>query len=883
LANAQAKSYQIAVSVFDTSATAIKGSVVKIIKPKSKLILAFTNLGSAHTANVSFSASPNDTVWLVVSKQGYETATSTLTLNQQTILSERQVTLLAASSTLADVTVTAPPVWTRGDTTFFKAEAFKLGDERKLIDIIRNMPGFSITPDGLLKFNGKLVDKVMIEGEELFADKVKLMLNSFPVHVLENVQALENQTVNKLLKGIRNDNLTWVNLSLKKGVKISLFGDADVGLGNADRYTADGTMFSVLQNLKAGIIANNNTLGTGFGFAESREIKPTDDVNAEKVMMQYNNLQIINNFESRRYIRNRLFDNRLQLNFSNKKKLSTKTEITLLNDRQKQNINYSSSLLTDTGFFNRIDTNRLKQQPQIIAINSTIAIALKPNKSLDLDINYYGNFTVGNRFNIYSGTSGLATDTITSRMENKWQSLRLAMQQTHRVSQTKAKVFKAYFHGHYYPQTEQFASPSLPAIFALPASYQLQQQRLNMTGYHAGVSYEWLGGKRKTPFGNVMYFSTQHYGLNNDSRFFSKNTSLPSLEYQPINNQGVYTSYLVSTKFSKTFNKGKIPMSLSGLLGWQHTLLTQNNTPSNFGSPKIQLETTTNLIKINRGLFKGSVNYTRGPQDLSDLNSVYFPAGNQTYQAQINPQIPQEEVNASVNFTHKSKNKKHQFSLGFLGGKRFTNPIGTFDYTAFVQRIADSFSRKPTNNYSINISHSFNSPNKKILVSSSVGGFYFQRLYLLAGNLLQTGYSQTVYADTRFNYKPNSVFSVDGNAHGSYASTGSTDVKNASTQQFANMRFGIKPRLVVIKKWIVNFNTEFIWNNIGSNREGKVFLLDAEFRYAPSKKPWSASILADNLTNQKRYFTNQVSPTSQSFYSVPLVPRNVLVKFQYQF
>ena len=69
-------------------------------------------------------------------------------------------------SSLDEVTVIAErPVLVQGDTISYKAEVFTKGDERKLEDVLAELPGFDIRDNGDIEVQGKKVDKVMLDGK----------------------------------------------------------------------------------------------------------------------------------------------------------------------------------------------------------------------------------------------------------------------------------------------------------------------------------------------------------------------------------------------------------------------------------------------------------------------------------------------------------------------------------------------------------------------------------------------------------------------------------------------------------------------------------------------------------------------------------------------
>ena len=54
------------------------------------------------------------------------------------------------------------PVSIQGDTIVYNADSFNTGSERKLKDVLENLPGVEITSDGQIEVEGRQVTKVMV-------------------------------------------------------------------------------------------------------------------------------------------------------------------------------------------------------------------------------------------------------------------------------------------------------------------------------------------------------------------------------------------------------------------------------------------------------------------------------------------------------------------------------------------------------------------------------------------------------------------------------------------------------------------------------------------------------------------------------------------------
>ena len=112
------------------------------------------------------------------------------------------------------------PVTVSGDTLTYNADSFNKGTERKLEDVLENLPGVEINDDGQVEVEGKVVSKVMVEGKDFFDGDSKLATKNIPSNAVDKVQVLKNYSEVTQLSSVKNnqDNIA-INIKLKKGKK----------------------------------------------------------------------------------------------------------------------------------------------------------------------------------------------------------------------------------------------------------------------------------------------------------------------------------------------------------------------------------------------------------------------------------------------------------------------------------------------------------------------------------------------------------------------------------------------------------------------------------------------------------------------------------------
>lgn len=196
---------------------------------------------------------------LKVSYLGFETweedflATTALTKN---------IVLKAAANQLDGVEVVEDfPVSISGDTITYKADAFTTGKEKKLENVLEQLPGFQIDENGQVKVQGKEVSKVLVEGKEFFDGDTKLATKNIPANAVDKVQVLRDFNEVGPMAVVNDSDALALNIKLKDGKKNLWFGDVSVGGGPKERYLVHPNLFYYAPKTSINIIGDLNNLG----------------------------------------------------------------------------------------------------------------------------------------------------------------------------------------------------------------------------------------------------------------------------------------------------------------------------------------------------------------------------------------------------------------------------------------------------------------------------------------------------------------------------------------------------------------------------------------------------------------------------------------------
>ncbi|MEZ4855705.1 MAG: TonB-dependent receptor [Gelidibacter sp.] len=205
----------------------------------------------------------NTTYNIQVSYIGMKTLDATITTKDVGITKDFS---LQQDNTLDEIQLTYEmPVTIKGDTLVYNADSFNKGTERKLEDVLKNLPGVEINSDGQIEIEGKIVSKVMVDGKDFFDGDSKLATKNIPANAVDKVQVLKNYAEVGQLSGVTNnqDNVA-INIKLKEGKTNFWFGDITAGGGVSQDnalYLLQPKLFYYSPKYSINLIGDLNNIG----------------------------------------------------------------------------------------------------------------------------------------------------------------------------------------------------------------------------------------------------------------------------------------------------------------------------------------------------------------------------------------------------------------------------------------------------------------------------------------------------------------------------------------------------------------------------------------------------------------------------------------------
>lgn len=257
------------------SQSILKGKVVDIadsnpLTQASVILLNQDSILKYHTrvdesGNFQFKNVKNDNYIFLVTYPKFELYAKNLTITENTNV--EKIALSSQANLIEEVIVRQRlPIRIKGDTIEYDAGSFETEKNAKLEDLLRRLPGLTVSGNGAITAQGKTVSKVLIDGEEFFGYDPKIAIRNVRADAVDKVQIYERKSEEAELTGIDDgQRFQTVNVVLKEEARKGIFGNAEALLGTENLYT--GNLFAAKFNRteRIGLTANTNNMGGSSG------------------------------------------------------------------------------------------------------------------------------------------------------------------------------------------------------------------------------------------------------------------------------------------------------------------------------------------------------------------------------------------------------------------------------------------------------------------------------------------------------------------------------------------------------------------------------------------------------------------------------------------
>ena len=758
----------------------------------------------------------------------------------------------------------------------FNAKSFLQGNEQVVEDLLRKIPGLNIDENGTVKVGNQEVEKVMIDGEDMFEKGYTILTKNMPVQPIDKVELYQNYSNNKHLKGIENSQKVALNLTLKDDFKRQWFGNMVLGYGlvSQNRYQTNINLMNFGKKTKYYFLGNANNTGLDSTGNINELIRPfrTDEPGSIGDDQTTNSLLSLGidtpNLKQKRINLN----NTEMISLNSIFTLSKKVKLKTLGFLNTDEVDFFRNSLQQFSVGNTTFTNTedfIGRKTQITGFGKVdLTYDISKNKTFA----YTGKFNTTNEKN--KSDLLFNNDLINERLNANNQLFDQKIVYTNKFKENKVFLLSGRYIIEKTSQNYAVNQFIFNDLFIENANNtkQFSENKMQFAGIEAHLLDKKKNGDLlEIKVGNQMridILKTRFELINNQNNLLLPNSFQNDLTYS-TNNMYLSGKYRLKLNNFTLLTQSDFHQLLNQLENF-HIKTSQN---SFFIIPKIGLDCQIN--DKNKFVTSYSLNTTNA--GVLDVYSGFVQTGFRSFSKGL-PEFNQLDASSALlNYTY-----------GSWGDKFFANTFVMYsknnDFYSTNSLITQSFSQsekiiiKDREFLSIllNIDYYFKfiKSNLKINLGGSKTNF---KNIINYSNLreiknLNTNYGFELRSGFRgfFNYHIGSKWNIN---------EVQTTIKNNFTE---NMSF-LDVSLVFNKKFNIQMQSErYYYGNLDKN-SNKYYFLDLESRYVFKENKLTFFLSGHNLFNTKTFKNYNISDINILQTEYRLMPRYVLLKIEYRF
>lgn len=764
------------------------------------------------------------------------------------------------------------PINVKKDTITYDVQKFKNGSEKVVEDLLKNLPGFEIKNNGEIKYKGKGIKKMLLDGDDLFDSQYTIGSKNIDVELLDKVEAIENYNENVLLKGLVSSDDVAINLKLKKG-KTDFSGNANFGLGYKNKHNTSVSGMLINSKTKTFGISSFNNIGINnspFDFQSnilSVESMKDQNVTAKELINQGSFYSLLDDKFHR--INNNFYTSINSL-YKFTSKITAKVNLGFYSDKLIQLKKQESFFDANNESFTSTQSEDMSRSPKIY--NGNFQFINNVNKSLNWE--YLGKFNYQDVHykSISSNNTLLQLNNVSTK---NWLS-KNNFYLTKRLNNNNAITALIYYTNSRAPQ-HYTVTPGV-----------------NINGNGTDIIKENNQESRfdKEIFNsNVLLLNKYHdfkfalragfYAEKNSFRSLLEtiNTNDESYTNQNFQNNLTYNYSFPYIDGGATFNKKKFSFKVN--FSSQYLDLKVNNEFNNMETlgktifnPSLKFlyrfTEHTNLVSSysynqiapqETNLFEGIVQTDFGSFINNEANLQFLKTHNYGINLNYNDSYYFTNLSLGLNYNQRQNNYFYKSLINqyYTTSTAFLLNSGNRDYGVnfsgqkYIYFLRTDF--KINSNYSISLDK--NSINNSELRDVKSKNFM---LDLTA----KTAFTKNTYIENTVSYRFNS-YALDG----------------VNQNYFSNINDSFRAVLKPSQRFKTTLALNFIIPDLHLSQN--YWFLDSEFTFTSKNKKFDYSIIGRNLTNNTSFQTVSITDYEKTISSHNLINRFVAVNVAFRF
>lgn len=241
-----------------------------LLNSKDGAIIAFDTTSDNGEFSISTASELGDSTYIETRCMGY----SSVRIYNPSASKENVIELKESAFQLKEVNVKARKMVHSNDTTKFTVSTYARVEDQSIGDVLKNMPGFEVSPSGRISYNGNSVTDFYIEGMNLMGDRYGIATKNLSHDAVASVDVIEHHQKIKALEDVSVGQGTAVNLNLREKAKMKWIGRAEAyaGVSSEKKALWDGSLFLSAFNPDVQSMMTAKSNNSGYDAALENEI-----------------------------------------------------------------------------------------------------------------------------------------------------------------------------------------------------------------------------------------------------------------------------------------------------------------------------------------------------------------------------------------------------------------------------------------------------------------------------------------------------------------------------------------------------------------------------------------------------------------------------------
>lgn len=546
--------YQLKGIVIGAKKEPLSNASIKVTPIQQKKIITYTFTNSNGLFTLDIYNQVLDTLEIEISCIGFQTKKEKL---KDLSIDNIHIELETNINKLPEVRVKSNAIIEKKDTLSYAIRSFTQATDAVIGDVLKRIPGIEVAESGVIKFQGREINRYYIEGLNLLDDKYNLANRNIPVTSVDKVQILENHQPIKILDSVSFSNQAALNIILTDKDRGRIIGRLKLGAGISP-LLLDNEINPMKFNKDKQFISSYKYNNTGINYTDELTLLNSSNISSNFIANTSENplLSIPSANIPRTNAQRFLFNNNHTLTFNqlfkNKTDISIKTNFDFIIDKQNQT---NSNL--NTIFFPN-DTIQFKES-QVLSLEKVLSRFFFTVEKNGTNSYFLNAFKIQYLKNRNFGQQYTALNTVQTFLNNHFSFLNNG----NFINKKGRTLIMGNYQVSYssMPQSLSILPGIYDSIFNFGNVYDELWQKLMINTFYIGAD---IGLNRK--FKNISLQNTISTNFTNQ-KFTTNLLKLNSGEYNIIsdnfNNQINIHQYLITNTFSMSYKLSNAKISLS--------------------------------------------------------------------------------------------------------------------------------------------------------------------------------------------------------------------------------------------------------------------------------------------------------------------------------